>query len=492
MKNPLHFNLQSLNPRKRQPGSSLLGLSLDGNRLEAVLVRRTNGSVEIQKRFTITLSLDPLTNAPELVGREIRKTLDAEGVRERWCVVGIPLNWALTFATKLPALPEEDIASFLRVEAERGFPYGQEALLTASSRFKTADGENWATLIAVPRNHVSRLEQVLSAAQLRPASFSLGIAALQPSDEDASDGVLALVPGENNIRMQLTVGGGIAVLRTIEGAFEMAGVERQLQAEHISREVRITLGQLAPELRGAMRLVRVLGKGDDADELAEVLGPRLQVHDLKLEQVRVHAPGEFNIKLPVNTAVSAALALAMRHLAGERTHLEFLPPKISAWQQFSSKYSSPKLVTLGATGGAVAAAVLLAFLGQQALLWYWGHRWHSIEQQVLVLEDTQASIRKFRPWYDDSFRELSILRRLTEAFPEDGMVSAKQIEIRDPNKPGELITITCTGTARSRSALLRVKDKLSAAKNIVNVHTEQERGTSPMEFTFNFQWSEGQ
>ena len=94
------LNLSALNPRGRQPGSTLLGLSFDGSRLDAALVRRTNGSVEIQKSFTAQLSLDPLTNAPELVGRELRKLLDEHGINERWCTVCLPLNWALTLTAK--------------------------------------------------------------------------------------------------------------------------------------------------------------------------------------------------------------------------------------------------------------------------------------------------------------------------------------------------------------------------------------------------------
>lgn len=490
MKNPLNLNLQNWNPRHRQPGSTLLGLSFDDSRLDVVLVHRTNGSAEVKKSFSITLSLDPLTNAPELVGREIRKALDEQGIRERWCTACIPLNWALTLSTKLPELPEGDIASFLQVEAERGLPYGPEALLTATSRFKLG-GSNWATTIAVPRTHLSRLESVLVAAQLRVASFSFGIAALQPAEAETSDGVLALVPGENNVRLQLTAGGGIAVLRTIEGAFELEGSERLLQSEHIAREVRITLGQMAPEMRDAVKIVRIFGKTEDAEELAEMLGPRLEGQGLRVEQSRTHAVNEFGVKLPLNTPVSPALALAMRRLAGNRTTLEFLPPKISTWQQLTSKYSSPKLVTVGASVGAVAAIVVLAFLVQQSLLWYWGHRWDNIKTQVYTLEDTKTNIRKYRPWYDSSFRELTILRRLTEAFPEDGTVSAKQVEIRDPNKPGELLSVTCTGTAQNRAALLHMKDLLAKARNVQDIHTQMERGTTPMEFTFDFKWSEG-
>jgi hypothetical protein len=207
--------------------------------------------------------------------------------------------------------------------------------------------------------------------------------------------------------------------------------------------------------------------------------------------VKLHTADDFGVKVPVNTAVSPALALAARRLAGHDNPLEFLPPKVSAWQQFSSKYSSPRLVTVGATAGAVAALVLLAFTMQQVQLWYWGAKWNAMKTRVYALEDVQANIRQYRPWFNESFRELTILKRLTESFPEDGLVSVKTIEIRDASKPGEPPTVTCTGTARHRAALLRVTDKLGTNRGVMNVRTEQTRGTSPMEFTFNFQWSEG-
>jgi Tfp pilus assembly PilM family ATPase len=106
---------------KKTTRSSLLGLSLDGNRLEGVVLRRTNGALEVQKTFSASLSLDPLTNDPELVGQEIRNHLEEAGIRERRCAVSVPLSWALTLQTKLPDLPEAEVSSFLQIEAERGF-----------------------------------------------------------------------------------------------------------------------------------------------------------------------------------------------------------------------------------------------------------------------------------------------------------------------------------------------------------------------------------
>ena len=143
---------------KKHP-SSILGLSLDGSRLEGVVLRRTNGSVVIQKTFSVSLSLDPLTNDAELVGQEIRNHLEKAGIRERRCAVCVPLNWALTVQTKLPELAEADVASFLQIEAERGFPYGPDALLISTSRFQSPAGEQYATQVAVSRDHVSRLER---------------------------------------------------------------------------------------------------------------------------------------------------------------------------------------------------------------------------------------------------------------------------------------------------------------------------------------------
>ena len=91
-------NVIKLKVPKGQSGASLLGLTLDGSRLEGVVVRRTNGSVEIKKALSFALSIDPLTGDPELVGREIQKQLEAAGIRERRCAMCLPLSWALTLS----------------------------------------------------------------------------------------------------------------------------------------------------------------------------------------------------------------------------------------------------------------------------------------------------------------------------------------------------------------------------------------------------------
>ena len=469
---------------KRQKLSGLLGLTFDGSRLEGVMLRRTNGSLQVLQTFSATLALDPLTAAPELVGREIRNHLNAAGVRERHCVVGVPLKWALTTHTKLPELPEADLASFLQIEAERSFPCDVATLLLATSRCQLG-AEKHATLVGIPRTHLETLERVLAAAQLKPVSFSLGLTALQRADTEASNGVLALTIGESLVGLQVTCGGGVAALRSLDGALALEGGQRRLVPDLIARETRITLGQLPADFRAAVRRVRIFGPRDLAQQLADEIQLRLESMDLSVEVVLGYAAGEFGVQLPATTSVSSAFSLAAAWLAGQPARFEFLPPKITAWEQVSQKYAAGKLRTVGVAAAGIVALIAGLFLFQQIQLWRLRAEWARMQTLVHELETSQERIRQFRPWFDDSVRGLTILRQLTQAFPEDGAVTAKTVEIRDLN------TITCSGTARDNAALLKTLGSLRDAGSVADLKVNQIRGTSPMQFTFDFHWVEG-
>ncbi|SPE62635.1 hypothetical protein SBV1_860008 [Verrucomicrobia bacterium] len=479
------IDLSKLDLLKRKRLSGLLGLTLDGSRLDGVVLRRTNGSLQVQQSFSVSLSLDPLTNDPALVGREIRNHLNAAGVQERRCVVGLPLKWALTMHTKLPDLPDADVASFLQIEAERGFPCDVATLMLATSRGQASSKEKHATLVGIPRNHVTVLESVLRAAQLKPMSFSLGITALQPAPAETSNGVLVLAIGETHVGLQITCGGGVVALRALEGALLTEGSQRQLVADLVGREARITLGQLPPEFREAVRRVRIFGPGDLAQQLADEMELRLESMALKVELVKRYEPNELGLHLPSSAPVSAALSLAAEKLAGRATPFEFLPPKVSAWQQMTSRYASGNMRTALTTAGAVALVAGGLFLYQQIQLWRLGARWQSMQAKVEELHGLQDKIHQYSPWFDESISGLTILRRLTESFPEDGSVTAKTLEIRDLNQ------VICNGTARDNQALLKTLEHLRSFPGVQDVNIGMTRGQAPtVQFTFNFKWNE--
>src|SRR3954468_11584727 len=158
------IDLTIIKPRSRRALSSVLGLSLEGSRLEGAVLRRTNGSLQGLQTFSAALTLDPLTADAELVGREIRNHLDAAEVRERHCVVSLPLKWVLTTHVDIPEMPEESVPEFLQIEAERGFHADIGTLHFATSRTRLSSGKRQAFLAAVPRSHLQTLETVLVAA----------------------------------------------------------------------------------------------------------------------------------------------------------------------------------------------------------------------------------------------------------------------------------------------------------------------------------------
>jgi Tfp pilus assembly PilM family ATPase len=478
------IDLLKLKKLKSQRLTTLLGLSLDGSRLDGVVLRRTNGSVQLRQSFSATLSLDPLTAAPELVAREIRNQLDAAGVRERDCVVCLPLKWALTAHIEMPAMPEADVPGFLQIEAERSFHSDVETLHYAVSRYSAA-GKQYVTLVGVPRANVALLEKVLRAAKLKPRSFSIGITALQRPANEASNGVLALAIGETNVGLQITSDGGIAALRALEGALEMEGVRRVLHADIIAREARITLGQLSVGLRESVKRIRIFGPRDLAQELADEMELRFEAMGLKIEIVEKYSENEFGVHLPEQAPVSPAFGFATEILARRATPLEFLPPKIPAWQQFATRYGSGKLRMAGAAAAAALVMGVGLFAYQQWQIQSLQSQWDQMSLRVGDLQSLQNKIQQYRPWYDDSLGGLAILKQLTLAFPEDGSVSAKALEIRD------LSTVTCTGTARDYQALLRMQEHLRGMAGVADVKVTQMRGRSPILFTFDFRWNEG-
>ena len=488
-------NILKINFRKRKRLTSLLGLTLDGSKLEGVVLRRTNGSLQLLQSFSATLTLDPLTAAPELVAREIRNQLDAAGVRERNCIAGVPLKWALTGQTELPQLAEADAVSLLQIEAEKSFPCDVATLRMADSRCALPAGKQYVTLAGISNSQLATLEQVLTAAKLRLVGISLGLSALQPPSAENStslhsasarqDGVLALSVGESHVGLQITAGGGIAALRALQGAIENEGARRSLNAGLVSRETRVTLGQLPAELRATVKRIRIFGPRELAQPLADEMELRFEPMGLRVEVVSAYAPGEFGVQLPLEASLSMAFSLAARRLTDQTAPFEFLLPKPTLLQQFSAKYSSGKLKTIGAIAAGVLAVFLALFLFQEIQLVLLRSQWSKMSAKVTELDGLQENIREFHPWFDDSFISLSIMRQLTLAFPEDGVVTAKTVEIHDDN------VVTCTGTAQTQAALLKTLGQLRGMNGVTQLKVEQIRGKSPMQFTFDFHYGNG-
>ena len=81
-----------------------------------------------------------------------------------------------------------------------------------------------------------------------------------------------------------------------------------------------------------------------------------------------------------------------------------------------------------------------------------------------------------------SVKGLSILRLLSRAFPKEGSVTAKSVEVAD------LRTVICSGVAKSWTALIATEGRLSALTNqVYDLKLSRGSGQPPtINFTLTF------
>ncbi|HTG43380.1 MAG TPA: hypothetical protein VK633_02490 [Verrucomicrobiae bacterium] len=470
--------------RKQLP-SALLGIALEGTRVHVVQVRRAAESIELQNSFSFDLSGNPTTTDPAVIGQEIRTALEQKNIKEHRCVITLPLHWVLSLQTRIPEIPEGDIADFLALEAERNFAYDPASLFISASRCRLPSGEQFAILGGVQRPQIENLQHALKIARLKALSYTLGISAIHQAFDSTPSPLLLLNLGERSVELAITYGAELLTLRSLENAIiEENGHGRSVQSDVIGRELRVTLGQLPPEIRAGLTQVRIFGSAEQVSLLRTELASRFQALGLAIDAKLQTGPLAQALLTEPRPSV-AALAGAAASLSGRKAAFEFLPPKTSVWKQFTARTSSRKLAWAAGIVGAVVLIFLAAFLVQGWQLSQLESRWSGMAPRVTELEAMQQQIKRFRPWFNNSFRSLTILKKVTEAFPVDGVVTAKTLEVRNESQ------VICSGVARDNQALFKMLDQLRSTKEVADVKMDQIRGKSPLQFSFNFRWAEG-
>lgn len=455
---------------------SVLGLTLIDGQLRAFHVTRAKGGLEVVKAASAAMTLDLLHPEAELVGREIKNHLDAAGIRERHCVVGLPPRWIMSQHTRLPEMTKEDAESFLQIEVEKGFPVDPAQLQIARSAQHSTGGE-FVTQLAVRQEQIQQLGAALRAAGLKPVSYSLGLAMLPGAIPPAgSGGRITIAVDPAGVILLVAAGGGIAAFRTCEARIESEAGEKIVNGASVGRELRITFEQVPAELRSEVKELFLTGETMMVRQLSESLGDWAKAAGLKI--LRDDLPEK-------NLAAEMAEKLAANCLEGTGPDLEFLPPRPSRWALMMARYSSKRLATAGFALAAAVVVALVAFGWLEYRRWSLQSEWNGMKVQVAQLEVVQNRVREFRPWYDTSFRTLSIMKRVTECFPDNGSITAKSFEIHGTVKP----TVTVSGTARNAEAVLNVQNLLRKVKEVEGVKIDGTSAKNPVRFTLTFRWN---
>ena len=453
--------------------SSIVGLSLEDGRLGLCHLQRSGGRIRVVKSLKFPLALDPLNDEPELLGQEIRNRLDEAGIHERTCAVCLPLKWIITLHTELPNLPSADLDSYVTLQAERSFPFSLEDLAIAESRLALEGGKGLATLAALSKPNLGKLQSLLKAAGLRPVALTVATATL-PMEEPGG----VLLAGENGLDLAVIAGGGVAALRSLEEAAQRGPEGTRWDEELIMRQLRITLGRLPREVRGGIQSIGIQGVAEQVRILSDLLRESLAALGLKIRKPP-SAPGEAD-KAPA--AWSPAYAVAECCLAGRRPVFDFLPPRVSRLKRLAGRFSARRTLYLG--GGAIAILILAGtfFILQGLRLRGLEREWTLMKPKVERVEALQANVRQFRPWFDGSAPSLTIAASMAKAFPEEGTVWVKKIQIKD------LSTIVCMGNARTNEDWLGLLGALRRSPGVADLQVTQVRGNQPLQFSLSFHW----
>lgn len=466
---------------KKQP-TSILGLTLEGRRLDSALLKRGRGGYRLQGNASNELSLDPLVDDPELVGREIRDQLNDAGLTEKKCTVGIPLEWALTTMVTLPDMPEEHMDGFIRLQAEKSFPFALSDLSLAVSRFENESGEKLALVTAIPLKHIDLVEKTLNHAGLKPVSFTLGVVAQQETLHGADEPTMLLFVSQDSVALLVTGKNGPVCVRSLKDAYAGDEPVKRLNGQAVGRELRITLGQLPTGIRSKLAKICIIGAPGLAATLETEISARAQALGLTIETIQPFQPNGAAISLPIAGSVSPAIALAARYLQRQTQTLEFLPPKVSQWQKIAEKMATKKTGIAGAVAGTVVVFTLIAFLWQYRTLSNLQSEWEGMEKKVEELETIQGKIRKFRSWYDASQPTLQAMKAISTAFPANDSIRATTFSFREDNK------VALSGEARSNAAFLDLSEKLGNVEGIRNFKVVNLQGQGPVQFSIEFQW----
>lgn len=460
---------------------SLVCIALRPGWMEAMVFVPNGRGGRVRKCLSSALSLDPLSDDAELVGREWKTKLREAGVVETQCLICVPLQWAMSVAIDLPELSREDEASYIQLNVERAIPFALDDVVLSSVKFQTPDGKRWATLSALPKTYISALEAICRRAGLKPLSFTFAYPAAE--GQRPGSGRVMMRKSNGGVDLWVEYNGAVAAMRRLVLGDEDDGTLTEYDAASLQRELRITLGQAPSAITPELNTLQVYGPSAwERSARAALVEP---MRRLGLETVSGTWP-EWIASCGIASGhdVFAPLALAAwAFVTRDVNRFEFCPPRIQRWKKYAARVASRGNLVFG--GAAVLVAVIIAamFIQQSLRLSSLESQWDGIRGKVTEVEALQRNVKTFKSWFDTSIPSLGAMRVLTEAFPEGGDAWTKLVEIEDGYR------VSCSGFARSNRDFLEILDRLSEDDRVLGYQVQQVQYGEPLQFSLSLQWS---
>ncbi|HEX4083817.1 MAG TPA: PilN domain-containing protein [Chthoniobacteraceae bacterium] len=453
--------------KRRLRTRSALAVTIESGRLAVSLMRGNDQKTEIAQSLSIPVGEEEVLRNPGKAGKELAAALGATGLRERHCVVCVPAGWALSASTELPQVDLDDLRGYLELRAEREFSMPAGELRLGFCPYTLPDGRKRATLAALPARKVEAVEQMLQAANREAVSVSL---ALDNVLAETAPKIHFLTNG-NHVDLVVTAGGGVAGLRSLPTS--LSSEEAAFDAAGFCRDVRITLGRLPEAVRQQVR---------GADFRGPAAWKLCTAARGGLSRIGIATP-ECEPAL-VAGEIGAATVATRTYLRRQPVAFELVVPETTRWQSMMKQFDSAKRRRLVFAAVVIVLFPLLMLFIRSRIESHLQDEWDSMESTADDLGDIQKKIQHFQPWFDPVPVGVRELENIATAFPKEGDVWAKSIQVAEDHK------VTCTGYARSHPALLALMDHMRASPEIKGLQVEQIRGENPIQFTLTYQWEE--
>lgn len=456
--------------KKRFQPRSVLAFTIESGRVIVGVASNRNGEGAISNVQSIPVGADEIVKEPEKSAAKITAALDASGIRHRRCVVCVPPAWALATSIDLPAVTGEDLRGYLELCAEREFSTAVSELKLACHPYTMPDGRRRAMLAAVSAKRLDAVGKMLAAAGCRPVSISL---ALDECLQTGKPGLYFLANGTHT-DVIVAAGGGIVSMRSLSVSAESEG--DAFDRASFCREIRITLGRLPDTVRQQVRSARFAGTPASAARLCNET--RESLLQLGLEKVECISPDEGAVAVE-----SAASQAATAYLHGRPVAFEFVVAEVNQWEEMMRRIDSNRSRWIILAAFVLILLPMLVFFIRARMEDHLEAEWNAMKRNVSELDLLQQKIHRFRPWFEPAPQILQGMESVVSAFPDQGDVWAKSIQVTEGYK------ITCTGFARSQSALLAMLDRLRARPDVASVQVQQMRGDKPVQFSFTCKWN---
>lgn len=452
-------------------GSGFLGLALGDRSIICIELSVSGDRRTVRRTATFALPADASFDKPDITGRQLAVFLRQHRFRASRAVVGIPARWLLAAERQVPPSSGDQLASLLRLQAERlSVSESGEMVFDYTGRIDASQGGK-VMLVGILREQLERIELLMDTAGISVVAVTPTALALASAVQQERDRPM-LVLGRQNAEL-------------VWQCNETPRLLRHFALPAANGEGTPALAPLSSELRRSMALVSV-GEGGQSDELLLWDGIGLSQGQMSELSNRLGMSvcagtgagfGSFGVQTDADCGVgrdgggpglfAPALALALagvqrRALPMDLKHSRLAPPKRRSFDRRLGW-----AIALTAVGVIAITSLYWNMHRRQDELKDLQTRLEAMAPDIKSAEQMLAHVTYANGYFDARPPILDCLREVTLAFRDDQPIWVTSFVLREHGK-GQLM-----GKAADQKTILTLCDRLQKTPRFLDVRILQ-------------------